>query len=579
MSRAQPPTLPLRTPLVRTPLLRMCAAVVVLALATLASPLPDRATASPGSETVAGAAAGPACPVPSRAQPDPIPAGTLPVVLVHGWTGTAHQMNPIGEAISARFGDEVAVRYFDYHADSVRWAAEPHIASCLADYLHAASDQSGVPAVVVAHSMGGLAVRFASGAEFASSPITTDQVTEVVTIATPHVGSPWGGTIPAEAVQTFQIIRSRGAMPASGSAATCLAVHQGGRNLTRGCAAPPYLPPGVNVLQIEGKNTVHRDLFGHVLYSIDQRGDGIVLTDSATGYPGSAAPPLPTGYRLGYESVACDARASQQKGFLQHLLEGAENSLVGLWMRTLTDGPTMESILAGRLDALSAPQWAVTYLLSACAHSAIIDNPQTSSLITPAIERALTTSVTSVDSWTDDDLLNAALPVGTCGTEDRGWSHASPIQLTDGQGEARTAGGHFDGASVLSTSILGRHDIDGDGLTDAVLLLQCSGSEIAMCCAGRTSITSVVAVFSSDSRGRLTLAAPTIWGGASLPGNQYGPAQRMLAEAELDGNQVVTSEYLPYPESYTADQVGGDPYALISVRYILSNGAWHPIGD
>lgn len=343
-----------------------------------------------GAPTQAADAAGPRCPVPQRLAMEPIAAGITPVVLVHGWTGNPQSLHTLGGRLTQQHGEAIAVRYFDYWFDSVRWAAEPHIASCLAEYLHRAADQAGVPAVVVTHSMGGLAVRFAGSPEHAVRPITAEQVSELVTIATPHRGSPWGGQIVSTVLELKEILKSHGAMPPAGLADRCLALHDGGMGLEEECDAPPYLPAGINLLQIEGGNTLDRDLLGITLYSIDQRGDGIVLSDSAGLYAGSAGQPTPTGYRLSNATVSCDARASERLPLLREALEGADNQILVAWVRSMTDNLTMDSILAGRLDEWSGPQWLATSMISDCGHSPLMDHPETAQHASTSIERALT---------------------------------------------------------------------------------------------------------------------------------------------------------------------------------------------
>lgn len=368
--------------MIRPRLIRTVLTLLATTLLVLGSSL--ALTNQPSSAT------GAACPVPSRLEMEPIPAGATPVVLVHGWTGRGEDLHPLGDALQREYGGDIAVRYFDYWSDSVRWAAEPQIAACLADYLHRASAQAGVPAVVVAHSMGGLATRFAGSPDHAARPITSDQVSEVVTIATPHRGSPWGGQMVSTGQELWVILLSYGAMPPAGLADLCLALHDAGAGLDDPCDPPPYLPAGINLVQIEGENFLHRDLMGIRLYSIDQRGDGIVLEDSAGLYAGSAGQPTPTGYRLANETVSCDARASERKSHLVRFLQEGEDHFVVAWVRTLTDGATMDSILAGKLDLLSGPQWLATALLSDCGHTRITDHPETVQHAIAAVDRAVT---------------------------------------------------------------------------------------------------------------------------------------------------------------------------------------------
>lgn len=174
---------------------------------------------------------------------------------------------------------------------------------------------------------------------------------------------------------------------------------------------------------------------------------------------------------------------------------------------------------------------------------------------------------------TDQQLLNAELPANTCWTGSTGWNHTTPIRLRNGQGIAKAADGSFGGASVLKTEILGRADVDGNGTDEIVLSLQCTGSLPEHCCAGRSSIATTVGVFAAQG-GKLTKVAPVLMGGASGPGDQYGPADRLISSAKLRGKTVVTTESIIYPEHYTSSQVGGNPARQFIVEYTLTHGAW-----
>ena len=149
-----------------------------------------------------------------------------------------------------------------------------------------------------------------------------------------------------------------------------------------------------------------------------------------------------------------------------------------------------------------------------------------------------------------------------------GWAHSSGIQLVDGRGAAYTPSGAFDGAGVMSTTILGTVDIDGDSKQEVIMSLMCSGSEPENCCAGRSSIANTIAAFSIGNGQTLTQI------GSSLMGGTSGPASRQIKTAELSGNSVVTSEYIVYPEQYASGEVGGNPNELVTVEYSFSNGDW-----
>ncbi len=174
---------------------------------------------------------------------------------------------------------------------------------------------------------------------------------------------------------------------------------------------------------------------------------------------------------------------------------------------------------------------------------------------------------------TSSYLLNSELSAHVCWTGKVGWDHATPIQLKDGQGTAFAPDGSFGGASVIGTKVVGWADLDGDGRQEVVLALECAGSPPEQCCAGRQSTATTVVAFAVNGR-KLTKAAPSLMGGQSGPGDKYGPADREISSAKLSGSTVVTKEYIVYPEGYTAQQVGGDPYATVTVKYTLRNGAW-----
>lgn len=178
---------------------------------------------------------------------------------------------------------------------------------------------------------------------------------------------------------------------------------------------------------------------------------------------------------------------------------------------------------------------------------------------------------------TDKQLLNAELPAHVCVAADGdGWDSDRTIQLKDGRGIAKAADGSFDGVSVMETKVLGRADLDGNGKTELVLSLVCSGSPPEHCCAGQSSIMQTVVVF-TESGGKLTRVAPSLMGGATPPGDQFGPANRKIMAASLRGTTVVTKEIVLYAHMYTPAQLGGDdPGAEVTVEYKLKNGSWTP---
>ncbi|MBM7774427.1 pimeloyl-ACP methyl ester carboxylesterase [Actinokineospora baliensis] len=255
------------------------ALVLVLCLVSLVCAVPARAqTGQCGDAKSTAASSGQA-------------KGKRPVVFVHGWTGDP--MTDSARKLSDQLDGKISTYTFDYGKWSSYWAADPHIAPCLATYLgqvSAAHKKAGGDGklIVVAHSMGGLAVRYALTPELAKV------VPYVITLGTPQLGSPWGGEGgPSRLVEVFQHALGKKLPPADGrDGGKCLAEHTKGTPLPRGCGdLPPWLPAGVNLTQIGGDATVNRTFFGWTAYSIPLASDGVVPLSSAHGYPVSG----PTG--------------------------------------------------------------------------------------------------------------------------------------------------------------------------------------------------------------------------------------------------------------------------------------------
>ena len=238
-----------------------------------------------------------------------------PVILVHGWDSDYHALAGLATRIqtSPVVHQPVKTFLFDYGANGGHWAAIPAIASCLADYIHTLSKAYKTlggdgKVILIGHSMGGLAIRFATDSVYAAHPAGADVLAGVITIDTPHLGSPWGGTPPAKliqlSVQTWHGHGPEGLFPSpNGDAQLCLTEHHGAfqnidaNNIGQLCATPSWIPAGVPIAEIAGDITVHRDIFGFQLYARDTQGDAIVTRDSSSGYlpdSGTGAAPIGT---------------------------------------------------------------------------------------------------------------------------------------------------------------------------------------------------------------------------------------------------------------------------------------------
>jgi hypothetical protein len=224
-----------------------------------------------------------------------------PVILVHGWTGSATQLAGTRTALGGRLGAAYTVLRFDYGAVSTHWAAGPEIAGCLADYVatvSAAFTRSGGDGrvIVVTHSMGGLAIRFAADPRYGGRDIGP-LLAGVVTVDTPHLGSPWGGTLAAQVkemvahlVDAIHAYFTGGPLfplqSGAADAGICLATRAPHTLPANGCAVPPYLPKTAPITQVSGDIKVQQTLFDIPIGSsaLNLIGDAVVGSTSQSGY-------------------------------------------------------------------------------------------------------------------------------------------------------------------------------------------------------------------------------------------------------------------------------------------------------
>ncbi len=180
---------------------------------------------------------------------------------------------------------------------------------------------------------------------------------------------------------------------------------------------------------------------------------------------------------------------------------------------------------------------------------------------------------------TDSQLRNSTVPAGVCGGGSVGWDQPNPIQLKNGKGEMHDTSGVATGPSIDPAEVVGRADLDGDGRTDVLLSVGCSGGTIAQCCAGRSSNATYAYAVTAGPDGQPKMIGDVIRAASSKPGDQYGPADRNISAIAIDGGgRVVTREYIYYPEQYTSAQVGGvDPAADVAVVHAMRSGRWQVV--
>ncbi|MBE8518368.1 alpha/beta hydrolase [Amycolatopsis sp. H6(2020)] len=178
------------------------------------------ATQEPSGVQCAGVQLAPA---PLGKNPDLNPDGTpvrispdrrgkyVPIIMVHGWTGSSthtddrkgyfsglidrstNQLSTIRPSRSLigqlQRVPGVAVFTFDYHNYSARWVDDTHIGPALGTAIDCLYRAFGEKVIVVAHSMGGLAARFALTHPGEHGEDRSGEVSNVITFGTPETGS------------------------------------------------------------------------------------------------------------------------------------------------------------------------------------------------------------------------------------------------------------------------------------------------------------------------------------------------------------------------------------------------------
>lgn len=136
----------------------------------------------------------PVAPLPAAAEDcgDGQPGGKFPVAMVHGFNQKPNDKTWFTAVESTLTSEGATPHFFDYGASSQQWVTDPQIGPRLASTLACLARESkaeGGPGQVgiVAHSMGGLAVRAAFAAN--GGVLDPASVAFVVSVATPHEGA------------------------------------------------------------------------------------------------------------------------------------------------------------------------------------------------------------------------------------------------------------------------------------------------------------------------------------------------------------------------------------------------------
>lgn len=227
----------------------------------------------------------------------------LPVILVHGlgssgktW-GSANDGNSMLGMLSHT--DGLYVDAFDYSAHNQVWVDDQNIGPALAKRIAcvAAASRAGGgygKVVVIGHSMGGLAARYASSLTINGRKVS-DDMGLVITIGTPNTGSGWANIhyFLSEMCPHVQW------GPAADNNPCALTALEGLASQSDRLAKLPWLPSSVPVLALAGNVTITTNLF-HLTIK-NTLSDLVVSNKSALEYGSETRFPF-----SGYSNASCE---------------------------------------------------------------------------------------------------------------------------------------------------------------------------------------------------------------------------------------------------------------------------------
>lgn len=478
-------------------------------------------------------------------------AARRPTIVVHGWNGNAGSMRGTAAVLERQTDHRITPYLFDYGKNADSWAAAPSVSGCLATYIAAVSAahravRGDGRVLIVAHSMGGLAALYA-----AAQGDTASKIGGVVTFDTPYAGSPFGGTLPAWALEFWQQRWGVNVPPAGSDAQVCLGTHDAGAPLPARCAhpLPPYLPPAIPLTQIAGAISVRRTFLGIHMYDLDFNADGIVFVPSSHGYL-TAGPttPRPVGVSVDNFTDACSITSDAVTGAVRNA--GWKGALLGRfnrgWLSLLSDNNTLDGLVGDHLTPGLIAYLGAISLSAPCSHSNVVNDQSALNQATEALKGYLD----RLDPLRAESLLSAPVPAAC---------HHAPGRLVNGHQPDIPIN---DGAMMLSwaddpsrrANDLVFGDLTGDGVTDAATVLVCN--------AGGVGWPDILAFYGPGP----TLLGSISLNDVTLPGNEAGENARVV---RLQYNQGRV-------EASWATQQHGDPGALASIDY---NATFGPAND
>lgn len=435
--------------LLRIPLPAATLTLAILASTYVVAPMAAAETAAPSSPAVGsfpvqecsefGVTPAPDKDKDSRGQPivsEPAEGKMpIPVILIHGWNGSATGTfsQPIDLFADGGDGDSVklpfsltgqlqnipglAVYNFDYSEYSNRWVTDRNIGPRLASAIECLTDIYGTKAQIIAHSMGGLATRYALDQSATKGPAIKERVGEVVTFGTPNTGSAIAAFV-AKAVQSGAASNlTRPPNAVSGIALTAWIINYiCGRQITKSTTAPrtfpcdrlpdwavgfasdagealregsPQLqalagwPTGIHVTAVQGSTMLRGiSLFGAGTTAEGVNGGDVIVGNASASAGSSATKDQACGYALAVRTVAGDSimeavgmgLGATKDGSVNHIIDATNPCFHANLLRTINGtNVAVNAIRASTASGAQIPGIEGTYTRGAPSDQATAD--------------------------------------------------------------------------------------------------------------------------------------------------------------------------------------------------------------